>query len=67
MAARPALTGLSQEQKDTLSLVLASSGVQHQSRLAGDGWELWVDDVDHLRALRAIDRTLNERMQGRAR
>ncbi|MFH1808315.1 MAG: rhomboid family intramembrane serine protease [Pseudomonadota bacterium] len=60
MGMRTALSELTVEQKDTFSLVLASSGVVHQSHLAATGWELWVDELDHLRALRAIDRFLEE-------
>lgn len=56
---------LTDAQRDNLSLVLSAVGIEHETLIADDGWELWVEAHQQLAALRALDNYLDENQQER--
>jgi rhomboid protease GluP len=51
---------LSGDQAEAYALVLSSSGISHRVTRGERGWDLWVDDANHEKALNAIQQYLDE-------
>jgi rhomboid protease GluP len=51
---------LSADQADTYRLVLSSSGISHRSKKGKHGWDIWVNDKEHEKAINTIEQYLKE-------
>jgi len=51
---------LSEDQANQYGLVLSSAGISYRLKKEGSGWYVWVDDMDHEKALSTIEQYLEE-------
>jgi membrane associated rhomboid family serine protease len=54
---------LTQDQADTYGLVLDAYGLPYSIRRSGSGWEIWVDETIHDKALELIEQYIEENPQ----
>ncbi|MBW2491422.1 MAG: hypothetical protein JRE65_09770, partial [Deltaproteobacteria bacterium] len=51
---------LTQDQADAYGLVLDAYGLPYTMRTSGTGWQIWVDETIHERALELIEKYIKE-------
>jgi len=49
------LTGLNADRLEPIKLVLSAASIEHRAALGRQGWEIWVEEVDYLRSVSAIE------------
>jgi len=57
---RVLVSGIADDGVEALKLVLAAAMIPHRAARGSGGWELWVDDADHPRAVQAIEAYLRD-------